>query len=36
MFEFNTAPPDAFEAVAERIGQPYRTLRAGERLTRVS
>jgi hypothetical protein len=32
MFEFNTAPPGAFEAAAERLGQPFRTLRAGERL----
>jgi L-ascorbate metabolism protein UlaG (beta-lactamase superfamily) len=32
MFEFNTVPPDAFEAAAERLGQPFRTLRAGERL----
>ena len=33
MFEFNTAPPDAFVAEAARLGQPYRVLRAGERLT---
>jgi L-ascorbate metabolism protein UlaG (beta-lactamase superfamily) len=33
MFEFNTAPPDAFAAACERLGQPYRVLRAGERLT---
>jgi len=32
MFEFNTAPPDAFVAECERLGQPYRVLRAGERL----
>jgi L-ascorbate metabolism protein UlaG (beta-lactamase superfamily) len=32
-FEFNTAPPDAFAAECERLGQPYRVLRAGERLT---
>lgn len=34
MFEFNTEPPDAFVAACERLGQPYRVLRAGERLTR--
>jgi L-ascorbate metabolism protein UlaG (beta-lactamase superfamily) len=33
MFEFNTEPPDAFAAACERLGQPYRVLRAGERLT---
>ncbi len=33
MFEFNTEPPDAFAASCERLGQPYRVLRAGERLT---
>jgi L-ascorbate metabolism protein UlaG (beta-lactamase superfamily) len=33
MFEFNTEPPDAFVANCERLGQPYRVLRAGERLT---
>jgi hypothetical protein len=33
MFEFNTASPDAFVAEAARIGQPYRILAAGERLT---
>ncbi len=33
MFEFNTASPDAFREECERIGQPYRVLRAGERLT---
>jgi L-ascorbate metabolism protein UlaG (beta-lactamase superfamily) len=32
-FEFNTEPPDAFVAECERLGQPYRVLRAGERLT---
>ena len=32
MFTFNTASPDAFIAEAERLGQPYRVLRAGERL----
>ena len=34
MFEFNTEPPDAFVAACERLGQPYRVLRAGERLSR--
>ena len=33
MFEFNTASPDAFVAEAQRIGQPYRTLAAGERFS---
>ena len=33
MFEFNTAPPDAFVAEAERLGQPHAVLRAGQRLT---
>ena len=33
MFEFNTASPDAFVAECERLGQPYRVLRRGERLT---
>ena len=33
MFEFNTASPDAFAAECERLGQPYRVLRQGERLT---
>jgi L-ascorbate metabolism protein UlaG (beta-lactamase superfamily) len=33
MFGFNTEPPDAFAAACERLGQPYRVLRAGERLT---
>src|SRR5918992_2527600 len=33
MFAFNTEPPDAFVAACERLGQPYRVLRAGERLT---
>jgi L-ascorbate metabolism protein UlaG (beta-lactamase superfamily) len=32
MFEFNTEPPDAFVAECERLGQPFRVLRAGERL----
>ena len=33
MFEFNTASPDEFVAECERLGQPYRVLRAGERLS---
>ena len=33
MFEFNTASPDEFMEACARIGQPYRVLRAGERLT---
>jgi L-ascorbate metabolism protein UlaG (beta-lactamase superfamily) len=33
MFEFNTADPDEFVAECERLGQPYRVLRNGERLT---
>lgn len=33
MFEFNTADPAVFAAECERLGQPYRILRAGERLT---
>ena len=33
MFEFNTAPPNAFVHEAERRGQRFRLLRAGERLT---
>lgn len=33
MFEFNTASPDAFVAECERIGQPYRVLRLGERFS---
>jgi L-ascorbate metabolism protein UlaG (beta-lactamase superfamily) len=31
MFAFNTASPDSFVAECERLGQPYRVLRAGER-----
>jgi L-ascorbate metabolism protein UlaG (beta-lactamase superfamily) len=31
MFEFNTEPPDEFIAACERLGQPYRILRCGER-----
>jgi L-ascorbate metabolism protein UlaG (beta-lactamase superfamily) len=33
MFAFNSEPPEAFQQACERIGQPYRVLRAGERLT---
>jgi L-ascorbate metabolism protein UlaG (beta-lactamase superfamily) len=33
MFEFNTASPDAFAAECERLGQPYRVLQQGERLS---
>jgi len=33
MFAFNTASPDAFVAACERLGQPHRVLRAGERLS---
>jgi L-ascorbate metabolism protein UlaG (beta-lactamase superfamily) len=33
MFEFNTTTPDAFVAECERLGQPYRVLRNGERLS---
>jgi L-ascorbate metabolism protein UlaG (beta-lactamase superfamily) len=33
MFEFNTASPEAFVAEASRLRQPYRVLRAGERLS---
>ena len=33
MFEFNTADPSTFAAACERLGQPYRVLRNGERLT---
>jgi L-ascorbate metabolism protein UlaG (beta-lactamase superfamily) len=33
MFTFNTEPPDEFEAACARLGQPFRTLRCGERLT---
>jgi L-ascorbate metabolism protein UlaG (beta-lactamase superfamily) len=31
-FEFNTASPQAFARECQRLGQPYRILRAGERL----
>ena len=30
MFEFNTEPPDEFVSECERLGQPFRVLRAGE------
>ena len=33
MFEFNTASPGLFETTAKALGQPYRTMRAGERFT---
>ena len=33
LFEFNTATPDLFLAECDRLGQPYRVLRNGERLT---
>jgi L-ascorbate metabolism protein UlaG (beta-lactamase superfamily) len=33
MFEFNTATPDAFVAECRRLGQRYRVLALGERLT---
>jgi L-ascorbate metabolism protein UlaG (beta-lactamase superfamily) len=33
MFEFNTASPEEFVAECERLGQPYRVLRAGERFS---
>lgn len=33
MFEFNSAAPDEFEAACQRLSQPFKTLRAGERLT---
>ena len=31
MFEFNTATPDAFADACNRLGQPFRILRCGER-----
>jgi L-ascorbate metabolism protein UlaG (beta-lactamase superfamily) len=31
MFEFNTASPQEFMTECERLGQPYKVLRAGER-----
>ena len=33
MFEFNTATPEEFETACERLSRPYKTLRAGGRLT---
>ncbi len=33
MFRFNTASPDSFARECRRLGQPYRIVRAGERLT---
>ncbi|HWL33733.1 MAG TPA: MBL fold metallo-hydrolase [Gaiellaceae bacterium] len=33
MFEFNTATPDAFVAECQRLGQRYRVLALGQRLT---
>jgi L-ascorbate metabolism protein UlaG (beta-lactamase superfamily) len=33
MFEFNTATPAAFASECERLGQSYKILRAGERLS---
>jgi hypothetical protein len=33
MFDFNTASPDEFAAAARELGQPIRTLRAGERFS---
>jgi L-ascorbate metabolism protein UlaG (beta-lactamase superfamily) len=34
MFEFNTAPPDAFADTCRGLGQPFRILRCGERYER--
>ena len=33
MFEFNTASPELFTAECQRLGQPFKVLRAGERCT---
>ena len=33
MFEFNTASPELFEQTCRELGQPFKTLQAGERLT---
>ena len=33
MFEFNTESPEEFTSACQRIGQPHRVLRCGERLT---
>lgn len=32
MFEFNTATPELFEQTCRELGQPFKTLQAGERL----
>jgi hypothetical protein len=32
MFEFNTVTPDEFVSACERLQQPYRVMRCGERL----
>jgi hypothetical protein len=33
MFQFNTTTPDEFVAECKRLGQPYRVLQNGERLS---
>jgi L-ascorbate metabolism protein UlaG (beta-lactamase superfamily) len=33
MFEFNTASPEEFVATCERLGQPHRVMRCGERIS---
>jgi hypothetical protein len=33
LFSFNTASPAVFAAECERVGQAFRVVRAGERLT---
>lgn len=33
MFEFNTVSPDVFAEAAQHLGQPYRVLKCGERLS---
>ena len=33
MFEFNSESPELFESTCTRINQPFKTMRAGERLT---
>ena len=33
MFEFNTVTPEEFVSACDRLGQPHRLLRCGERLT---
>lgn len=35
LFTFNTEPPELFVSTCERIGQPYRVLRAGERVSLI-